>query len=549
MKRNIIFILITSFLMVNCFPSLDRAILEYVSIFNILQKPNSRPQNGEVEGMPGFSPAPGEFYQAIDVSIQTTLTDSQIFYTLDGTNPSCPVIDSEGNTTTPSNGELYEQPVSIPQPSLDGVYIEAIACGKLNGRNVFTQIASGTFIVTNGLLDPPTRDLAPGIFTTTQTLTLTASGAPPGIEIRYTEDGATPNCASPLYSAPINITSSRTIKAVSCLAGWSQSSILEGYYEITGTVETPEFSIENNTFNNDQNLTLSTNTAGANIRYAKSQGADPNPTLTDCDDGTPYTGPILLNWTNTRVIAIACRENWLDSPVSPMRTYDFTVQDPVISPVGGTYQADINITATTTTNGATIHYNASGVALCSSGTTPVDLVANLPSSNDTTVSARACRDGYNLSNPVTASYTMTGTLPSPTSAPDPSIVQPDPINMTLDFAATSPTGSTIRYTTNGITPDCDSIGSDYSAPILISATTEIRAIDCKLTPLWNPSPPLIATYTIQGPVANPTFSANPGLEGGIYANDQTVTISTATPGADIFYTIGDGSQTDPNCSG
>ncbi|WP_258953373.1 chitobiase/beta-hexosaminidase C-terminal domain-containing protein [Lentzea californiensis] len=98
--------------------------------------------------------------------------------------------------------------------------------------------------------------------------------------------------------------------------------------------------------------------------------------------------------------------------------------------------------------------------------------------------------------------------------------------------STSTSGATIRYTVDGSTPTSSS--PVYSGPISVSGNRTINAIGIK-SGQANSSVGS-ASYVIGTPVATPTFSP----PGGAYASAQTVTISTATSGSTIRYTV-DGS--------
>ena len=103
--------------------------------------------------------------------------------------------------------------------------------------------------------------------------------------------------------------------------------------------------------------------------------------------------------------------------------------------------------------------------------------------------------------------------------------------------STSTEGAQVRYTTDGSVPTAAS-GSVYSGPVQVSATTTIRAIAVKTG--WTDSPVASATFTISGAVAVVQFDP----PAGAYDRSASVTLSTATESAQIYYTT-DGSQPDP----
>ena len=68
-----------------------------------------------------------------------------------------------------------------------------------------------------------------------------------GAGIRYTTDGSTPSSTvGTVYSSPVTVSGSQTLKAVAYQSGWNRSSVASAAYTITGEVETPlSFSLTN----------------------------------------------------------------------------------------------------------------------------------------------------------------------------------------------------------------------------------------------------------------------------------------------------------------
>jgi hypothetical protein len=105
--------------------------------------------------------------------------------------------------------------------------------------NVFATTDEGTLgdpTVETGivgtLISAPTASPVAGTYTSTRSVTLTASGSQ---SIRYTVDGSTPTCSvGTVYSGTISVSSSKTIKAISCYPDGSSSSVASFAYTISG---------------------------------------------------------------------------------------------------------------------------------------------------------------------------------------------------------------------------------------------------------------------------------------------------------------------------
>ncbi len=77
----------------------------------------------------------------------------------------------------------------------------------------------------------PTASVAAGTYTSTQSVTLTATGSN---SIHYTTDGTTPTCSTgTTYSSAISISSSATVKAIACYANSNTSDVASFAYTIS----------------------------------------------------------------------------------------------------------------------------------------------------------------------------------------------------------------------------------------------------------------------------------------------------------------------------
>ena len=164
------------------------------------------------------------------------------------------------------------------------------------------QILSGT---TTAI---PAFSPAGGTYSTAQSVTI--SCATSGATIRYTTDGNTPMSSSTVYSGPIKVSKTTTIKAYATSSGMTDSAVATATYTIgtTQQVATPTFSPAGGTYSTAQSVTISCATSGATIRYT-TDGSTPT------SSSTVYSGPITVSKTTT-IKAYATASGMTDSAVA-----------------------------------------------------------------------------------------------------------------------------------------------------------------------------------------------------------------------------------------
>ena len=99
---------------------------------------------------------------------------------------------------------------------------------------------------TYGTVATPVFDPPAGTYTSAQTVTITCATA--GAEIRYTTDGSEPNESSPIYSTPLSVSTTTTLKAKAFKELWTASETAIAVY----TIDLPAnfVLVEGGTFNN-----------------------------------------------------------------------------------------------------------------------------------------------------------------------------------------------------------------------------------------------------------------------------------------------------------
>ncbi len=162
----------------------------------------------------------------------------------------------------------------------------------------------------------PTFSPAAGTFTTAQSVSLATTT--PGATIYYTRDGSTPTTTSSVYSAPIAVAVTTTIKAIATATGYTASAVGSAAYVINNPLPvaaTPTFTPAAGTFATAQSVSLATATAGATIYYTR-DGSTPT------TSSTVYSAPLAVTVTTT-IKAIATATGYTVSAVAS-GTYTIT---------------------------------------------------------------------------------------------------------------------------------------------------------------------------------------------------------------------------------
>jgi peptidyl-tRNA hydrolase len=430
---------------------------------------------------PTFNPAGGNYQTAQNIVIACTTAGAQIRYTLNGTDPT-------------ETSALYSTPISLPLNSNTTVKAKAYLAGWTP-----SAIASAIYNIT-GTVAAPVFSPVQGTYPTPQNVTIACSTV--GAQIRYTTNGTEPTETSTLYSTPINVAATTTIKAKGFLTNWAASATVTAVYTITGTVATPTFTPVAGTYQTAQNVTIACSTAGAQIRYT-TNGTDPT------EASTLYTAAINLPLNITTTIkAKAYLTNWTPSTIASA-TYIITgtVATPAIAPPTGTYVTAQTVTITCATAGAQIRYTTNGTEPTATSTL---YSAPFNVATSATVKAKGFLTNWTPSATTSATYTITGTVAMPTFSPEPGQYQ-NQVDVSL---ACSTAGAQIRYTLDGTEPVVTS--TLYAAPIHLTQTTTIRAKGFKLD--WAASETAIGLYNVS--VANPEDPAAPVVTGiqDIYPN-------------------------------
>jgi ABC-type cobalt transport system substrate-binding protein len=341
---------------------------------------------------------------------------------------------------------------------------------------------------------------------------VTISCATAGATIYYTTNGSTPTTASPVYTAPIALTSALTIKALATAPGRTKSFVTSASYTIVPVAD-PVFTPASGSV--PLSVVISCATVGATIYYT-TDGSTPTTA------SSVYAAPIALTSALT-IKAFAAALGHTNSSVTSSAYTILPSADPAFTPASGSVPLSVVISCATA--GATIYYTTDGSAPTTASpvyTGPIALTSAL------TIKAFAAALGHTNSSVTSSAYTI---LPSATPVFTPASGSIVPLSVTITCATA---GATIYYTMDGSTPTTGS--TLYTGPVSVPVGVTIKAI--ATAPAHLASAVAAAVYLPIPTVATPTFSPVNGTE--LFNPPQNITISSATAGATIYYTT-DGS--------
>jgi hypothetical protein len=280
-----------------------------------------------------------------------------------------------------------------------------VAIADFNGDGKLDLASANYFegsvsVLLAGAAGPPpkvaTPAFSPAAGTYTGSVSVTISDATSGATIRYTTDGTTPTTSSPIYTGPITVSQTTTIRAMATAGGMTDSAVASATYTIQQQVAAPTFSPAAGTYTGSVSVTISDATSGATIRYT-TDGSTPT------TSSPIYTAPISLTVTTT-IRAIATASGMTNSAVaSAIYTIQQQVATPTFNPAAGTYTGSVTVTISDATSGATIRYTTDGSAPTAASAVYTGPIAV---SQTTTIRAMATASGMTDSAVASATYTV-----------------------------------------------------------------------------------------------------------------------------------------------
>jgi len=227
----------------------------------------------------------------------------------------------------------------------------------------------------------PTFTPAAGTYSSTQSVTIGSSTS--GAEIRYTTNGSTPTASSTLYTGPISVATSQTIKAIALKAGMLESAVATAAYTIQAA--SGDGPAGYTYCSNEFGTCLFSGTAsvafGANGSYYYGTFTG----QATCSAGT-FGGAPAYNQAK--------------------KCYYMSVSQaaaPAFTPAAGTYSSTQSVTISSATSGAAIRYTTNGSTPTASSTLYTGPISVATSQ---TIKAIAIASGLSDSAVTTAAYTI-----------------------------------------------------------------------------------------------------------------------------------------------
>lgn len=484
------------------------------------------------------------------------MMQAQISY--DGTTLSLKLTDLVTNKTFE-----YSQAIDIPS-TVGGNTAYVGFTGGTGGLSSDMEIVNWTYSVESTVsVATPTFSPVAGTYSSSQNVTLSDSTS--GATIYYTTDGSTPTTSSTIYSAPISVASSMTIKAFAATNSGSSSVASSSYFIDQNMAAAIDFS---NGFSSTAGLQMNGSAVPAGNELELTNG------------GTWQAGSVF--WTtpvNVQAFTTTFQFQLLNAKANG---FTFTLQNVGPNALGSNsaslgyhgiaqsvavkfnfynYQSEGADSTGVYTDGehpypSGVDISPSGIQLASGDTmqaqisydgttltlTLTDLVTNNTFTTSqaidipTTVGGNTAYAGFTAGTGGLSAdqYLINWTYSTQAAAPQTAPPTFSPGAGTYSTAqnvtlSDSTSGSTIYYTTDGSTPTTSS--SVYSAPIAVTSSMTIKAI---AQSSLGASAVSSAAYTIQSSTASFTLSGNSfviGWRGGVIHVPVTVTPSGGFTGS------------------
>lgn len=274
---------------------------------------------------------------------------------------------------------------------INSAVIDGTVLGLSSSQASYNGVDTLNMVTSGSTVSIPRFNPIPGTYDGSKTIEILCSTE--GAEIRYTLDWTEPTQSSLLYTGPLTLDQTHTIKAKAFKLGALESRTAVGTYDLIfpNTVGTPVLSPEGGVYNQQQVVSIVCSTPGAIIRYTL-DGTEPNET------SAVYQGSIIvsdiINIVRARGFKAQHNASGTVTGVYEIGSQGI-VQTPRFSITSGTYTIAQAVIISSGTTGATIRYTLDGTDPTLSSPIYTDPIII---SSTTTLKAKAYYTGMVSSN-------------------------------------------------------------------------------------------------------------------------------------------------------
>jgi hypothetical protein len=165
---------------------------------------------------PTFSPVAGSYGGAQSVTISAA-SGTVICYNTTGSP-------ATNGTTGCTTGTKYTGAVSVA--TTETLYAVSGGTGFVD-----SSVGSAAYTITTPVVATPTFSPNAGTYTSSKTVTI--SDSTPASTIYYTTNGSTPTTGSTVYTTPLIVSTTQTVKAIAAASGFTNSAVGSALYTIS----------------------------------------------------------------------------------------------------------------------------------------------------------------------------------------------------------------------------------------------------------------------------------------------------------------------------
>ncbi|MBI4328076.1 MAG: chitobiase/beta-hexosaminidase C-terminal domain-containing protein, partial [Chloroflexi bacterium] len=449
---------------------------------------------------PVLLPAGGEFNNNTDLVIASKTTNAVFHYTQGAGDPT---VGSSTLTTT-----LIDDKLVITNYGFNGPLKILATRAGYNPSEIISNFFN--FVVAPIFVEP-----AGGSFTNAPKLTF--NNATLGDELYWTLNGVEPTKNSLQYTGAFDLGTNGTIRVKGFKDNYVSSATVTQVFNLS--VAAPVIEPAGATNSNNVTVTLKSATDPVEL-YWTIDGSTPSKS-----NGTLYaTGTPFSLGTNGLLKVIGIRDGFVSSDVVS-NAFSLTAANPKISPAGATNNNDVAVTLSSATTGADLYWTING-----SDPSPANGIKQASGDSFTlgtngTLKVVAVKSGFVDSQIISADFSLK--VADPTILPD-GITTNNTLAVTL---SSTTTGARLYWTIDGSDPTENS--ALYGGPFTLGTNGVLKVKGFKNGYVSS----AVVSSTFNLVVAKPTITP----AGATNNNAVTVALDSATPGAQLYWTI-DGSD-------